>query len=98
MLEKDLQAKVMKWLRTQGPDMWVTKVSDRFMVGVPDIIGCYKGQMFAIELKVGKNKPTEIQKVTLAKMQDAACKTAVAWSMEEVQEFIGLVKDIVNSR
>ena len=29
--------------------------------GVPDIIGCYNGNFFAIECKAGKNKPTALQ-------------------------------------
>jgi Holliday junction resolvase len=29
--------------------------------GVPDIIGCYKGRMFAIECKAGNNRPTALQ-------------------------------------
>ena len=34
--------------------------------GVPDIVGCYKGKMFAIECKAGSNKPTALQMKHLA--------------------------------
>jgi len=29
--------------------------------GVPDIVGCYRGNFFAFECKSGKNKPTALQ-------------------------------------
>ena len=33
--------------------------------GVPDIVGCYKGQFFGIECKAGNNKPTALQEKNL---------------------------------
>jgi len=39
--------------------------------GVPDIVGCYKGRFFGIEVKEGKNTPTELQKLQLKLIADA---------------------------
>ena len=39
--------------------------------GVPDIIACYRGKFIAIECKAGNNKPTELQKKEIAKIQTA---------------------------
>ncbi len=33
--------------------------------GVPDIVGCYLGMFFGIELKAGNNKPTPLQEKNL---------------------------------
>ena len=33
--------------------------------GVPDIVGCYRGNFFAFECKSGKNKPTALQSKNL---------------------------------
>tara|TARA_R100001163_G_C4896530_1_gene87040 strand:+ start:104 stop:418 length:315 start_codon:yes stop_codon:yes gene_type:complete len=33
--------------------------------GVPDIVGCYNGTFFGIELKAGNNKPTPLQEKNL---------------------------------
>lgn len=38
------------------PNLWYTKVSQRSIRGVPDIIGCYNGRFFAWELKVPPNR------------------------------------------
>jgi hypothetical protein len=42
--------------------------------GIPDFIGCYKGNMFGVETKFGKNEPTanqvrEIHGIIQAKAQ-----------------------------
>ena len=45
--------------------------------GVPDIIGCYKGRMFAIECKAGDNKPTALQMKNLALISGAGGYTEI---------------------
>lgn len=58
--EQSIQGAVMKYLKTQ-PGWWV-KISDRFVAGIPDIIGCMYGRFFSIELKRPKGeKPTPLQ-------------------------------------
>jgi hypothetical protein len=39
--------------------------------GVPDIVGCYNGIFFGIELKAGNNKPTPLQKKNLLQINMA---------------------------
>jgi len=39
--------------------------------GIPDIVGCYKGQFFGIECKAGKNKPTPLQQNSLQDIKNA---------------------------
>lgn len=39
--------------------------------GVPDIIACIDGQFIGIECKAGSNKPTELQKRELTRIQQA---------------------------
>jgi hypothetical protein len=39
--------------------------------GIPDIVGCYRGDFFAIECKSGDNKPTALQERELQSIRDA---------------------------
>jgi hypothetical protein len=39
--------------------------------GVPDIVGCYNGIFFGIELKAGNNRPTPLQKKNLSQINMA---------------------------
>ena len=92
MLEKTLQAKVMKYLRgIEG--LWCYKVADRYSSGVPDILGCYNGQFFGIELKVGNNKPTKLQSHTIEQINQCNGNAVVCYSLDEVKYFIeGMIK------
>lgn len=58
--------------------------------GVPDIIACYKGRFIGIECKAGNNKPTELQKRELNKIQLAKGSAFVV-----NEESINLVEDVL---
>lgn len=93
MKEAQFQDKVMKYLRTTYKDyFFVWKVSERYQSGIPDIIGVYRGLMFFIELKVGSNKPTKLQEVTMEKLKGAGAVGGVAYTMEEVQAIMSKVE------
>ena len=70
-LEKDFQRYVVKTLRGIEGLCLFNIHGDRYNVGIPDLLGCYDGKFFAIELKVKNNKPTELQKVRLQEIETA---------------------------
>jgi hypothetical protein len=39
--------------------------------GTPDILACVKGRFFGIEVKAGRNKPTELQLSNLRRIEAA---------------------------
>lgn len=90
MLEVALKNKVIKRLR-KVPDLWFFKCSDKFQSGIPDIIGCYKRQMFALELKTAKGKLTRLQEHTLHNLITVGALTAVIRNMDELSEFLELL-------
>ncbi len=53
--ESRFKNKVLARLRAI-PNLYVVKIQQVSIRGIPDIIGCYRGYFFAWELKVGKNK------------------------------------------
>jgi len=59
--EKKVKDKVRKALTELGAYHFMPATHGYGTSGVPDIIGCYKGRMFAIECKAGNNKPTALQ-------------------------------------
>ena len=56
--------------------------------GTPDILGCFQGRMFALEVKRPGNKPTPIQRVELERWAAAGAITAVVHSVEEAVEAV----------
>lgn len=59
--------------------------------GDPDLLGCIAGRAFAIELKVGTNKPTKIQEERIKAWQRAGALAGVAYTLDDVKIILGLV-------
>lgn len=65
--------KVIKYLKSLDK-CWYYKVFGGGMFqrsGIPDIIGCYHGRFFALELKAENGKPSELQLYNLDKINKA---------------------------
>ena len=62
MNESQATTRLLKKLKEHG-HFW--KASDRFLAGVPDIVGVYKGRFAGIEMKVDYNHPSAIQVHTM---------------------------------
>ncbi len=62
MTESQVQTKLLAELNKFG---WFYKATDRIKAGIPDVLGVYQGQFFVIEIKVGYNKATPLQKYTM---------------------------------
>ena len=98
--EKDLQKQIKDYLTLQG--YVVVKfasvgiynpVRKQFIPqsrkGVADLLACSpKGRFFAIEVKVGYNKPTEEQLEFLQEINDRGGIGIVAYSLEDVENVI----------
>lgn len=66
MTESQLKSNIIKMLRLEYPQAWVYKTCDRFQSGIPDLIICYWGRFFAIEIKTPQNsKRNKLQEFTL---------------------------------
>ena len=88
MNETALKTKVLNWLRKEFPEGFFWKSSDNFTAGLPDIIGCIKTRMIAIELKVGKNEATLQQIYTIKKLGAAGAITGICYDLNEVIELL----------
>lgn len=92
--ESQLSSKIVKWMNSQ-PDTCARKkhMTVYGIRGDPDIYGCVFGLMFVLEIKLGKNTPTDIQEARLKQWEDAGAYVGVAWSFEEAQEFYYKVRE-----
>ena len=82
MLEKNFQRKITKLVRQCGGMVWVNIPT--YQVGIPDLTIVYKGNVFFVELKVGKNKETPIQQTQIAKIRKAGGNAFVLRHKEEI--------------
>lgn len=88
--ETKLKVAVLNYLKSLGKDIWFFKVAGGpfQMPGIPDIVGCYKGTLFGIEVKSAKGKPTDRQVHEIEKINRAGGSAGVAYSLQEAQGII----------
>lgn len=89
MKESDLIRKIGEYLKTV-PNLFYWKEHGGMYgtAGIPDMIVCYKGRFIAFECKVGKNKPTVLQAMTVKQIIKAGGYAVVVRTVEEVKEII----------
>ena len=94
MLEKTIQSKILRWLRTQ-PDLVAFKVaqgaySER---GVSDIICCVRGRFVALEVKTQTGKLTKHQERFLERVNNANGVGVVVRSLDDAKKIIEEVRN-----
>ena len=86
--EGKFQDKVIKYLKSLD-NCWHMKVfgGGTFQrSGIPDIIGCYHGRFFALELKAEKGRPSELQLYNIKKINEAGGYARLLYP-QEFEEF-----------
>ena len=89
--EAAVKAKVVKQLKELGAYYFYPVTGGFGSSGVPDIVGCYRGRFFGIECKAKGNKPTELQKMNLNKIEGVGGIALVIdeSNVDSVTELIG---------
>lgn len=83
--EGKVKAAVKKLLDSYGAYYFMPATGGFGKSGVPDIVGCYKGEFFAVECKAGNNKPTALQEKQMEKIR-AADGTALVINEDNLEE------------
>jgi penicillin-binding protein-related factor A (putative recombinase) len=85
--ETAFKIKIMKKLRSlEG--IWFVKTQQVAIRGTPDILGCFRGRFFAIELKRDlTSKISELQRYNL-KMIKKAGGLGFVWCPENYEEYL----------
>jgi hypothetical protein len=84
--ESALVARITAYLRTV-PGCYVRKLhGSAFQVGLPDLVGCYRGRFVAIECKKKGGKPTVVQVEELRRITQAG--GAACWC-DDFTMFLG---------
>lgn len=88
--EGRLQLLIRKALELEFPGSWWIKVhgGPYQSAGIPDLIGCVRGTMFGLEVKLPGERATLIQLATLDKMKLAGACTGIVTGIEEALEFV----------
>lgn len=93
---------------TARTNVWMMKThGDGYQrVGIPDLLICYRGRFVAIEVKHQKpgetvdhllGRVTKRQQIELDDLSAAGAFTAVAWTVEQVEEILDAVDDVIDN-
>ena len=86
MLEKDIVAAVMRWLKTVPRCFaWKEHGGMYGTAGVPDVICFLDGRFFAFEVKTPEGRLTKLQEHTIQRIKDAGGHAFVARSVDDVK-------------
>lgn len=87
--EAEFQTYLIKFLKDFFKEnIWITKVSDRFITGTPDILCCLCGRFIAFELKNDKGVPSKLQVYNIDKIKKAGGE---AWVIRTVEEALKII-------
>lgn len=88
-LEKDVQKKIVKWLRNAGFHVDVITKGMHGANGISDIIAVKRGRYFAFEVKRAPGmKGTKLQEAWLADVQRHGGIAKVVGSVDEVENIV----------
>ena len=71
MLERNFQAKVIKYIVRRGGYVLNVAGGTQIPKGTPDLLVCWRGRFFALELKTDTGKTTELQKDKICEIRKA---------------------------
>lgn len=91
MNEQQIQSKIIKAIEARGG--YVVKVVSASRAGIPDLLVCFDGLFIGLEVKtpLTKTNTTSLQDYNLAKIVDCGGRSAVVWSVEQVEELLDLL-------
>ena len=93
-LEKDIQRKIVKFLKDNDFSVDVNTENMYTTAGRADIVACKCGLYIAIEVKRPGKKPTALQQSWLKEKEDHGAIVMVATSVEDVEKH--LIKLLAN--
>jgi hypothetical protein len=87
--ESRIVAAILEALRRRrGVVAWKIHGGPFQAAGIPDILGCYDGRFFGIEVKQPGGKATALQALTLRRIADAGGLAGVACSVDEARAIL----------
>ena len=83
--EKTIELEIRRYLRTL-PQCWHWKVHDANTSGIPDIVGCYKGKFFGLEVKKPGGGIRKLQTYVLNQIDGAGGISSIVRSVDDVRK------------
>lgn len=87
--EKKIEDEIKKFISEHGGLCYKIHGGDLYQeTGIPDILACWKGLFFGIEVKDPKGRPSQIQLVQGLRIQKASGHFLIAKSLDDVIDYV----------
>ena len=86
MLERDIQRKIIKYLKSCG--IFTTKIDSTSGRGIPDLLCIDDGRVLFLEVKNERGRLTKLQEIKIKEMQSHGASVHVVRSVEDVRAII----------
>lgn len=87
--EKEIENNIKEYITSKGGLCYKIHGGDIYQeTGIPDILCCWKGLFFGIEVKDPKGKPSAIQLAQGARIIKAGGHFLIAKSLDDVKNYI----------
>jgi hypothetical protein len=83
MLETSIKNAILRRIKETYPKAYVTKISDKFYSGIPDILVIIEGKVFFLEIKTSKGRVAPVQQYHINKINAAQGTARVVRSPAE---------------
>ncbi len=88
--EAKLQKKIIDYINKGGG--YAVNIMSASTDGVPDILACIEGKFVGLEVKVGSNKPSDLQLANQELIEDAKGIAIIVWDLKTVQALVERLK------
>lgn len=88
MTEKQLQDKIVRYLKKNG--IYYVKIHNNGYMrrGIPDLLICYNGKFIGAELKSEKGRPTKEQLYELSNIKESGGQSSIIRTLAELVELL----------
>ncbi|MDE6946252.1 MAG: VRR-NUC domain-containing protein [Anaeroplasmataceae bacterium] len=91
--EKEIENEIKTYITAHGGLCYKIHGGDPYQeTGIPDLLVCWKGLFFGIEVKDPKGKPSPIQLAQGARIKKAGGHFLIAKSLQDVKDYIRMVR------
>lgn len=95
--ESRLQRKIQVAAKARGAFVFKIHGGPTMMVGLPDLIMCYRGQFVAMEVKMPDGVTSKIQERRHAEIDDAGGHAFVVRSVQDAERALDKVDEVLDT-
>lgn len=95
--ETPLQERIQKYIRQKGGYVIKTHGDMISEPGIPDLICCYKGIFIGLEVKIGKNVPSQHQYIHCRNIVKSGGIAVIVWDIDDVKAILSFVDRWINA-